>query len=113
MLVNLVSTNNVVIYNVTFQNSPMFNIFLENVNTAHISQVNVLAPGSHDPNGPSHNTDGIDVANSQNVLVEFSYISVGEFLIVEFRMPHLIGGEAILNRRGAWWEPSLRDLQPN
>ena len=58
----------------------MFHIVLGDVNGGHVSHVNVLSPGSHDPTNPSHNTDGIDVGNSQNVLVEYSYVSVGEYL---------------------------------
>jgi polygalacturonase len=57
----------------------MFHIVLGNVNGGYVSHVNVSSPGSHDPTNPSNNTDGIDVTNSQNVLVEYCNVSVGEY----------------------------------
>uniref|UniRef100_A0A914BZ35 Glycoside hydrolase family 28 protein n=1 Tax=Acrobeloides nanus TaxID=290746 RepID=A0A914BZ35_9BILA len=53
----------------------MFNIGADTLTNAHIYNINITAPGSEDPVNPSHNTDGIDVGNSVNVLVENSHIS--------------------------------------
>jgi polygalacturonase len=56
----------------------MFNIATDTLTNAHIYNINITAPGSEDPVDPSHNTDGIDLGNGANVLVENSYISTGE-----------------------------------
>jgi polygalacturonase len=78
MLFNPNQVTGIVINNVAFKDSPMFNIGLSGVKNVHIYNISITAPASGDPVNPSHNTDGIDAGNSQNVLVENSYISVGK-----------------------------------
>jgi polygalacturonase len=72
-----VSVSDLIIHNVTFQNSPMFNIHMTNVSKVHIYNITIFAPPSHDSHDPAQNTDGIDVGNSRDVLIENSHISVG------------------------------------
>lgn len=55
----------------------MFNIPFDNADGVHIYNVTILDPPAHDSHSLGINTDGIDVGNSRNVLIENSYISVG------------------------------------
>ena len=69
--------SDLIFHNVTLQNSPMFNIHMYNTSKVHIYNITIFAPPSHDSHSPARNTDGIDVGNSRDVLIENSYISVG------------------------------------
>lgn len=79
MLINAQQINGLVISNLHLLNSPMFNINMDGVNNGHLYNLNITAPSSGATSNPSHNTDGIDIGDSTNILVENSYISVGEF----------------------------------
>uniref|UniRef100_A0A914DP51 Polygalacturonase n=1 Tax=Acrobeloides nanus TaxID=290746 RepID=A0A914DP51_9BILA len=69
---------NITIMNVTFKNSPGSGITFETIENGYIGNISILAPSSGDQNDPSINTDAIDIWRSVNVLVENSYISVGD-----------------------------------
>ncbi|KAF2932349.1 hypothetical protein DAI22_05g281000 [Oryza sativa Japonica Group] len=74
-LLELISSTDVIISNVVFQDSPFWNIHPVYCSNVVITNVTVLAP--HD----SPNTDGIDPDSSSNVCIEDSYISTGDDLI--------------------------------
>lgn len=76
-LLMLVGGDQLLITNVTIQNSPAWTLHISNFTRAHVHHITVLNPPSTGPN-PSKNADGIDVDCSSNVLVEDSFLSVGD-----------------------------------
>ncbi|KAE9598456.1 hypothetical protein Lal_00033670 [Lupinus albus] len=74
-LVEFVSSRNIVITNVTFKDSPFWNIHPIYCSNVVVRFITILAP----PNSP--NTDGIDPDSSSNVCIEDSYISTGDDLV--------------------------------
>ncbi|KAG0486370.1 hypothetical protein HPP92_008465 [Vanilla planifolia] len=74
-LLEFMHSKDIHISNVTFQNSPFWNIHPVYCSNVVIRSVTVLAP--HD----SPNTDGIDPDSSSNVCVEDSFISTGDDLV--------------------------------
>jgi polygalacturonase len=74
-LVNLIRGTGLVVRDLTFQNSPMWNLRPSWFDDVLITNVTILAP----PGGAQGcNTDGIDPDGTQNMLVEDSYINVGD-----------------------------------
>ena len=72
-LVHLLYGRGLVIRDLTFMDSPMWNLRPSHFDDVYISNVTVLAP-----NGVACNSDGIDPDGVQNALIEDSYISVGD-----------------------------------
>ena len=70
--------DNLIIHNVTFKNSPMFHIFMKSLTNVHLYNITITSQVN------SRNTDGIDVSDSNGVLIENSYISVGRLSYQEF-----------------------------
>jgi polygalacturonase len=70
--VRLVGGTGHTIRDVTIQNSPMWTVHISMATGVYIGNATILAPSS------SHNTDGIDVDCSQDVLIEDTYISNGD-----------------------------------
>lgn len=73
-LLNLESSNNFLIEGVTFQNSPMFHIVPTKCTNMEIRGISILAPASP----TSHNTDGIDPNDCDNLYIHNVYISNGD-----------------------------------
>ncbi|CAO2208703.1 unnamed protein product [Urochloa humidicola] len=71
-LLELMSSSDIIISNVIFQDSPFWNIHPVYCSNVVIRNVTVLAP--HD----SPNTDGIDPDSNSNVCIEDCYISTGD-----------------------------------
>ena len=71
-LIRLVYGSDIRIHNVTIKDSPSWTTHLVWNDRVHIFNVTILAPSN------SHNTDGLDVDCSQDVLLEDSYVSVGD-----------------------------------
>ncbi|OEL32410.1 putative polygalacturonase [Dichanthelium oligosanthes] len=71
-LLELMSSSDVIVSNVVFQDSPFWNIHPVYCSNVVIRNVTILAP--HD----SPNTDGIDPDSSSNVCIEDCYISTGD-----------------------------------
>uniref|UniRef100_A0A914C464 Pectate lyase superfamily protein domain-containing protein n=1 Tax=Acrobeloides nanus TaxID=290746 RepID=A0A914C464_9BILA len=79
-LIELNVIKDLVIHNVTLQNSPMYNIALNFCDTAHIYDIKIFNPPSCWSTCPplaSHNTDGVNMYVASNVLIENSHISTG------------------------------------
>ncbi|XP_058100528.1 probable polygalacturonase isoform X1 [Magnolia sinica] len=74
-LVELMHSKGVVISNLTFLNSPFWNIHPVYCSQVHIHDVTILAPLN------SPNTDGIDPDSSDDVCIEDCYISTGDDVI--------------------------------
>ncbi|XP_027933061.1 probable polygalacturonase [Vigna unguiculata] len=74
-LVEFVNSQDILISNVIFKNSPFWNIHPVYCNNVVVRYVTILAP----PDSP--NTDGIDPDSSSNVCIEDSYISTGDDLV--------------------------------
>lgn len=60
------------------KNNPGGHIGISGSTNVHIYNVTLHTPGSGDKNTPSRWTDGIDMGDSVNVLVENCSISVGK-----------------------------------
>jgi polygalacturonase len=68
-----------IIRDIIFQNSPMWNLSPTWFNNVYISNVTILSPiAQGSKNSIGCNTDGIDPVGCENMLVENSYISVGD-----------------------------------
>lgn len=74
-LIEVMSSTDIVISNLTFLNSPFWNIHPVYCSNVHIHNLTILAP-SHSPN-----TDGIDPDSSNDVCIEDCYMSIGDDLI--------------------------------
>ncbi|KAL4339313.1 hypothetical protein GQ457_08G032490 [Hibiscus cannabinus] len=74
-IVEFVNSKGIVISNVTFRDSPFWNIHPVYCSNVVIRNVTILAP----PDSP--NTDGIDPDSSSNVCIEDSFISTGDDLV--------------------------------
>ncbi|CAH9109824.1 unnamed protein product, partial [Cuscuta europaea] len=74
-LVELVNSNNILISNLTFLNSPFWNVHPVYCSNVVIRDMTILAP----LNAP--NTDGIDPDSSMNVCIEDCYIESGDDLV--------------------------------
>ncbi|XP_025802126.1 probable polygalacturonase isoform X5 [Panicum hallii] len=75
-LVELMYSNRVVISNLTFTNSPFWNIHPVYCSQVLVQHLTILAPIS------SPNTDGIDPDSSTNVCIEDCYIRNGDDIVV-------------------------------
>ena len=75
-LVHLIRGSGLVIRDLTFTNSPMWHIRPSWFDNVYMANVTVIAPETN-PN-KSCNTDGIDPDCTQDMLVEDSYVSVGD-----------------------------------
>lgn len=71
-LVEIANGNGITVSNVTLENAGAMHLFLKNTNNVLVNQVTISAPSS------SPNTDGIDPAGDQHVLIENSNISDGD-----------------------------------
>nr|AVY91712.1 pectate lyase [Saccharum hybrid cultivar SP80-3280]AVY91719.1 polygalacturonase [Saccharum hybrid cultivar SP80-3280] len=71
-LLELMSSSDIIVSNVIFQDSPFWNIHPVYCSNVVIRNVTILAP--HD----SPNTDGIDPDSSSNICIEDCYISTGD-----------------------------------
>ncbi|XP_066314553.1 probable polygalacturonase [Miscanthus floridulus] len=71
-LLELMSSSDIIVSNVVFQDSPFWNIHPVYCSNVVIRNVTILAP--HD----SPNTDGIDPDSSSNICIEDCYISTGD-----------------------------------
>ncbi|BAT88769.1 hypothetical protein LR48_Vigan09g080500 [Vigna angularis] len=74
-LVEFINSQDILISDVIFKNSPFWNIHPVYCNNVVVRYVTILAP----PDSP--NTDGIDPDSSSNVCIEDSYISTGDDLV--------------------------------
>ncbi|KAH7279633.1 hypothetical protein KP509_37G027300 [Ceratopteris richardii] len=74
-LVELVNTKDLVISNLTFNNSPFWNIHPVYCRNVLIQYLTILAPIE------SHNTDGIDPDSSSRVCIEDCYVENGDDLV--------------------------------
>eukprot|EP01018_Ginkgo_biloba_P028109 Gb_28001 [translate_table: standard] len=74
-LIEVMDSTDVVISNLTFLNSPFWNIHPVYCSNVHIHNVTILAPFD------SPNTDGIDPDSSSDVCIEDCYISTGDDVI--------------------------------
>ncbi|KAF5730071.1 polygalacturonase [Tripterygium wilfordii] len=74
-LIEFKDSSNIVIDNVTFKNSPFWNIHPVYCSNVVIRYTTILAPSD------SPNTDGIDPDSSSNVCIEDSYISTGDDMV--------------------------------
>ncbi|KAI5433263.1 hypothetical protein KIW84_020516 [Lathyrus oleraceus] len=74
-LVEFVNSKDIIISNVTFKDSPFWNIHPVYCSNVVVRFVTILAP--HD----SPNTDGVDPDSSSNVCIEDSYISNGDDIV--------------------------------
>ncbi|KAL5165159.1 putative polygalacturonase [Glycine soja] len=74
-LVEFVNSQDIIISNVIFKNSPFWNIHPVYCSNVVVRYVTILAPRD------SPNTDGIDPDSSSNVCIEDSYISTGDDLV--------------------------------
>ena len=79
-LLNLIGGDGLVIQDLTFQNSPMWNLRPSHFKNVYMRNLTILAP-----NGVACNTDGIDMDGVQNALVEDCYIAVGDDAIATVR----------------------------
>ncbi|HEY7413964.1 MAG TPA: glycosyl hydrolase family 28 protein [Ktedonobacteraceae bacterium] len=71
-LVEIANGSNVRVSGVTLENAGAMHLYLKNINNALVNYVTISAPSN------SPNTDGIDPAGDQNVLIENSNISDGD-----------------------------------
>jgi polygalacturonase len=71
-LIELASGNTMNISNVTLENAGAMHLFLKDINNVTVNHITISSPSS------SPNTDGIDPAGDQNVLIEDSSISDGD-----------------------------------
>ncbi|KAK6935510.1 Glycoside hydrolase, family 28 [Dillenia turbinata] len=74
-LIEFMHSQNIIISNVIFQDSPFWNIHPVYCSNVVIQYVTILAPAD------SPNTDGVDPDSSCNVCIEDSYISTGDDLV--------------------------------
>ncbi|KAL7111822.1 hypothetical protein ACP275_05G113800 [Erythranthe tilingii] len=74
-IVELMNSKSIIISNLTFKNSPFWNIHPVYCSDVVVNYVTILAPAD------SPNTDGIDPDSSSNVCIEDSYISTGDDLV--------------------------------
>lgn len=71
-LIEIAKGNNVNVSNVTLENAGAMHLFLKDINGVVVNHVTISSPSS------SPNTDGIDPAGDQNVMIENSNISDGD-----------------------------------
>lgn len=71
-LVELAKGNGITVSNVTLENAGAMHLYLKDTNNVTVDHVTISSPSS------SPNTDGIDPAGDQNVLIENSNISDGD-----------------------------------
>jgi len=77
-MVNLSACTRVLIQEATFSNSPSPHLVVKGrAGNVTIQGVTIRAPSSHDPVNPSHNTDAIDLAET-NCVIRDCDISVGD-----------------------------------
>src|SRR5580765_3398419 len=78
VMVNFSACTRVWIRNATFSNSPAAHLVVKGrAGNVTIEGVTILAPSSSDPTNPSHNTDAIDLAET-NAVIRNCNISVGD-----------------------------------
>src|SRR5215475_7568317 len=78
VMVNFSACTRVWIRDTTFSNSPAAHLVVKGrAGNVTIEGVNILAPSSSDPTNPSHNTDAIDLAET-NAVIRNCNISVGD-----------------------------------
>jgi polygalacturonase len=94
-IINLSSCTRVLIQDITISNPPVNHIAVKGKNAGNVTiqRITELAPASTDPVNPSHNTDGIDLAET-NVLIQSCFINTGDDNIA-------MGSSAGL--RGTFW----------
>ncbi len=71
-LIELAKGNGITVSNVTLENAGAMHLYLKDTNNVVVNHVTISSPAS------SPNTDGIDPAGDQNVLIENSNISDGD-----------------------------------
>ncbi|KAK4422520.1 putative polygalacturonase [Sesamum alatum] len=74
-MVELMNSTSIIISNITFKNSPFWNIHPVYCSNVVINYATIVAPAD------SPNTDGIDPDSSSHVCIEDSYISTGDDLV--------------------------------
>ncbi|KAL0291113.1 UNVERIFIED_CONTAM: putative polygalacturonase [Sesamum angustifolium] len=74
-LVELLNSTSIIISNITFKNSPFWNLHPVYCSNVVINYATIVAPAD------SPNTDGIDPDSSSHVCIEDSYISTGDDLV--------------------------------
>jgi hypothetical protein len=78
VMVNFSACTRVWIRDATFSNSPAAHLVIKGrAGNVTIEGVNIIAPSSSDPTNPSHNTDAIDLAET-NAVIRNCNISVGD-----------------------------------
>ena len=65
-------TDNILLKSINFKNSPDWSLHFSSCNNLHINEISVNNPKD------AHNSDGIDVDCTTNVIIENSYFSVGD-----------------------------------
>jgi hypothetical protein len=71
-LIEIANGNGITVSNVTLENAGAMHLFLKDTNNVLVNQVTISSPSS------SPNTDGIDPAGDQHVMIENSSISDGD-----------------------------------
>jgi polygalacturonase len=71
-LLMFADTDNIVLKHIRFENSPDWSLHFSSCNNVHIDEISVYNPKD------AHNSDGIDIDCTTNVIVENSYFSVGD-----------------------------------
>lgn len=71
-------SNNVRLSDLTFKNNPRMHVVLSHIDTLHVSNITIDAPGD------SPNTDGIHISGCTNVLVDNCTIATGKFYFACF-----------------------------
>ncbi len=71
-LIEIAKGNGITVSNITLENAGAMHLFLKDTNNVTVNNVTISSPSS------SPNTDGIDPAGDQNVLIENSHISDGD-----------------------------------
>ncbi|XP_058075676.1 probable polygalacturonase At1g80170 [Magnolia sinica] len=72
MILNILSSTNVVLKDLKFMNSPNFHIHIWNTSNVRVTNLTIKAPGR------SPNTDGIHVQSSHHVLIDSLTIGTGD-----------------------------------
>src|SRR5688572_26070300 len=85
------------IYNVMLKDSPSWTLHLANTTNVQVHDMQITAPTS------SHNTDGIDIDCSVNVLVENVYYAGGNAKINVAKIFFVLGDDFIAVKSGIDW----------
>jgi polygalacturonase len=74
--VRFIWSSNIIVHDITLKDSPAWMLYLSWVTTAHIYNVNLTTP----PLPIAHNTDGMDIDCSVDVLIENCHYQGSEYV---------------------------------